>query len=85
MAPIQKTHRRAQKELNELNEWFSDILDDQSHFMRYVLIDFEILMIQPWRESNQIFIMLRNNWRNKKCVESVQFIDLDDSFFNHLF
>lgn len=35
MAPIIKTRRRAEAELAELHQWFSGVLDDQSHFMRY--------------------------------------------------
>jgi hypothetical protein len=35
MAPIMKTRRRAEAEVQELQQWFSGVLEDQSHFMRF--------------------------------------------------
>lgn len=40
MAPLIKTRRRAEEEIEELRGWFSDILSDPSYMMRYENIDY---------------------------------------------
>jgi hypothetical protein len=46
MAPILKSRRRADAEIKELNQWFSTVLDDQSHFMRYENITYPELTFE---------------------------------------